>query len=80
MNIQDKVKELIEKVIEENGYILDADWNAAINIKNRAQNIKHLISYEKLPLDGCLNILNKQVEVNQPIVNKITSNSQATIL
>lgn len=63
-----------------NGYVLDADWNAAINIKNRAENIKHLISYNKLPLDGCLNILNKQVAVNQPIVNKIVSNSQATTL
>ena len=49
------------------GYVLDADWNAAINIKNRAENIKHLISYDKLPLDGCLNILNKQVTVNRPI-------------
>lgn len=63
-----------------NGYVLDADWNAAINIKNRAENIKHLISYDKLPLDGCLNILNKQVAVNQPIVNEIVSNSQATTL
>lgn len=62
------------------GYVLDADWNAAINIKNRAENIKHLISYDKLPLDGCLNILNKQVAVNQPIVNEIVSNSQATTL
>lgn len=67
------------------GYVLDADWNAAINIKNRAENIKHLISYEKLPLDGCLNILNKQVTVNRPFVNntsynKITKNSQATTL
>ena len=67
------------------GYVLDADWNAAINIKNRAENIKHLISYNKLPLDGCLNILNKQVTVNRPLVNntsynKITKNSQATTL
>lgn len=62
------------------GYVLDADWNAAINIKNRAENVKHLISYDKLPLDGCLNILNKQVAVNQPIVNEIISNSQATTL
>lgn len=62
------------------GYVLDADWNAAINIKNRAENIKHLISYDKLPLDGCLNILNKQVTVNRPIVNKIVSNLQATTL
>lgn len=61
-------------------YVLDADWNAAINIKNRAENVKHLISYDKLPLDGCLNILNKQVTVNRPIVNKIVSNSQATTL
>lgn len=65
-----------------NDYVLDADWNAAINIKNRAENVKHLISYEKLPLDGCLNILNKQATVNRPIVNntlynKITKNSQA---
>lgn len=63
-----------------NGYVLDADWNAAINIKNRAENIKHLISYDKLPLDGCLNILNKQVVVNQPIVNETISNSQAITL
>lgn len=62
------------------GYVLDADWNAAINIKNRAENVKHLISYNKLPLDGGLNILNKQVVVNQPIVNKIISSSQATTL
>lgn len=38
------------------------------------------IHYDKLPLDGCLNILNKQVAVNQPIVNEIVSNSQATTL
>ncbi|MCQ2210122.1 MAG: transposase [Paludibacteraceae bacterium] len=63
-----------------NGYVFDADWNASINIKNRAENVKHLISYNKLPLDGTLNILNKQVVVNQPIVNLTTSNSQAHTL
>lgn len=63
-----------------NGYVLDADWNAAINIKNRAENIKHLVSYNKLPLDGSLNILNKQVDVNQPIVSTIISSLQAPTL
>ena len=63
-----------------NGNVLDADWNAAINIKNRAENIKHLISYDKLPLDGNINILNKQVDVNLPKVNAIISNLQATSL
>jgi len=53
-----------------NNYVLDADWNAAINIKNRAENIKHLVSYAILPLDGTLSILNKQVAVNQPIVSR----------
>lgn len=63
-----------------NGNVLDADWNAAINIKNRAENVKHLISYVKLPLDGTINILNKQVDVNLPDVNAIISNLQAASL
>ena len=63
-----------------NGYVLDADWNAAINIKNRAENIKHLISYDRLPLDGSLNILNKQATVNKPIVSVTTSILQAPTL
>ena len=63
-----------------NGYVLDADWNAALNIKNRAENIKHLVSYDKLPLDGSLNILNKQVDVNQPIVSATISSLQAPAL
>ncbi len=63
-----------------NGYVLDADWNAAINIKNRAENIKHLISYDRLPLDGSLNILNKQATVNKPIVSATISILQAPTL
>ena len=63
-----------------NGNVLDADWNAAINIKNRAENVKHLISYVKLPLDGSINILNKQVDVNLPNVNATISNLQAASL
>ena len=50
-----------------NGLIYDADWNAAINIAKKS--VKHPISY-CLPLDGKLNILNRQVDVNLPIVNK----------
>lgn len=63
-----------------NGNVLDADWNAAINIKNRAENVKHLISYVKLPLDGSINILNKQVDVNLSNVNATISNLQAASL
>ena len=47
--------------------VYDADWNAAINIAKKS--VKHPISY-CLPLDGKLNILNRQVNVNLPIVNK----------
>ena len=47
--------------------VYDADWNAAINIAKKS--VKHPISY-CLPLDGKLNILNRQVDVNLPIVNK----------
>ena len=50
-----------------NKLIYDADWNAAINIAKKS--VKHPISY-CLPLDGKLNILNRQVGVNLPIVNK----------
>ena len=49
------------------GLIYDADWNAAINIAKKS--VKHPISY-KVPYDGTLNILNRQVDVNLPIVNK----------
>lgn len=47
--------------------IYDADWNAAINIAKKS--VKHPISY-CLPLDGKLNILNRQVDVNLPKVSK----------
>ena len=47
--------------------VYDADWNAAINIAKKS--VKHPISY-KVPYDGALNILNRQVDVNLPIVNK----------
>ena len=47
--------------------VYDADWNAAINIAKKS--VKHPISY-KVPYDGSLNILNRQVDVNLPIVNK----------
>ena len=50
-----------------NDIVYDADWNAAINIAKKS--VKHPISY-CLPLDGKLNILNRQVDVNLPIVNK----------
>ena len=47
--------------------VYDADWNAAINIAKKS--VKHPISYY-LPLDGKLNILNRQVDVNLPKVSK----------
>lgn len=47
--------------------VYDADWNAAINIAKKS--VKHPISY-CLPLDGKLNILNRQVDVNLPKVGK----------
>ena len=47
--------------------VYDADWNAAINIAKKS--VKHPISY-CLPLDGKLNILNRQVGVNLPKVSK----------
>lgn len=47
--------------------VYDADWNAAINIAKKS--VKHPISY-CLPLDGKLNILNRQVDVNLPKVSK----------
>ena len=47
--------------------VYDADWNAAINIAKKS--VKHPISY-KVPYDGTLNILNRQVDVNLPKVNK----------
>lgn len=50
-----------------NGLVYDADWNAAINIAKKS--VKHPISY-CLPLDGKLNILNRQVDVNLPKVSK----------
>lgn len=50
-----------------NDIVYDADWNAAINIAKKS--VKHPISY-KVPYDGSLNILNRQVDVNLPIVNK----------
>lgn len=50
-----------------NGLVYDADWNAAINIAKKS--VKHPISY-CLPLDGKLNILNRQVGVNLPKVSE----------
>lgn len=50
-----------------NGKVYDADWNAAINIAKKS--VKHPISY-CLPLDGKLNILNRQVDVNLSKVSK----------
>lgn len=50
-----------------NGLVYDADWNAAINIAKKS--VKHPISY-CLPLDGKLNILNRQVDVNPPKVSE----------
>ena len=50
-----------------NGLVYDADWNAAINIAKKS--VKHPISY-KVPYDGALNILNRQVDVNLPKVSK----------
>lgn len=50
-----------------NGKVYDADWNAAINIAKKS--VKHPISY-CLPLDGKLNILNRQVDVNLPKVSE----------
>ena len=47
--------------------VYDADWNAAINIAKKS--VKHPISY-CLPLDGKLNILNRQVDVNLPKVSE----------
>lgn len=47
--------------------VYDADWNAAINIAKKS--VKHPISY-KIPYDGKLNILNRQVDVNLPKVSK----------
>lgn len=47
--------------------VYDADWNAAINIAKKS--VKHPISY-KVPYDGSLNILNRQVDVNLPKVSK----------
>lgn len=47
--------------------IYDADWNAAINIAKKS--VKHPISY-CVPLDGKLNILNRQVDVNLPKVSE----------
>lgn len=47
--------------------VYDADWNAAINIAKKS--VKHPISY-CLPLDGKLNILNRQVDVNLPKVSR----------
>jgi len=47
--------------------VYDADWNAAINIAKKS--VKHPISY-KVPYDGALNILNRQVDVNLPKVSK----------
>ena len=47
--------------------VYDADWNASINIAKKS--VKHPISY-CLPLDGKLNILNRQVDVNLPKVSK----------
>lgn len=49
------------------GLVYDADWNAAINIAKKS--VKHPISY-CLPLDGKLNILNRQIDVNLPKVSK----------
>ena len=46
--------------------VYDADWNAAINIAKKS--VKHPISY-KVPCDGSLNILNRQVDVNLPKVS-----------
>ena len=37
------------------GAVLDADWNAAVNIARKS---KHPISFE-LPLDGCLNFIGR---------------------
>ena len=50
-----------------NGLVYDADWNAAINIAKKS--VKHPISY-KVPYDGKLNILNRQVDVNLSKVSK----------
>ena len=47
--------------------VYDADWNAAINIAKKS--VKHPISY-KVPYDGALNILNRQVDVNLPKVSR----------
>ena len=47
--------------------VYDADWNAAINIAKKS--VKHPISY-KVPYDGKLNILNRQVDVNLPKVSR----------
>lgn len=47
--------------------VYDADWNAAINIAKKS--VKHPISY-KVPYDGALNILNRQVDVNLPKVSE----------
>ena len=47
--------------------VYDADWNAAINIAKKS--VKHPISY-KVPYDGTLNILNRQVDVNLPKVSR----------
>lgn len=50
-----------------NGLVYDADWNAAINIAKKS--VKHPISY-KVPYDGALKILNRQVDVNLPKVRE----------
>ena len=47
--------------------VYDADWNAAINIAKKS--VKRPISY-KVPYDGTLNILNRQVDVNLPKVSR----------
>ena len=47
--------------------VYDADWNAAINIAKKS--VKHPISY-KVPYDGALKILNRQVDVNLPKVSE----------
>lgn len=47
--------------------VYDANWNAAVNIAKKS--VKHPISY-KVPYDGKLNILNRQVDVNLPKVSK----------